>query len=115
MDANAWVERKITLDAAEEALLKLLRDAKDIPEEMSKSWRSFYPAGEDRRSNHRRADRDERRFDADAWPTGNEIRDALIKCHEAYDALKECFEQLPETIKKALDIPTMPLPKGEGF
>jgi hypothetical protein len=112
MDANQWVERKIAFDAAEDELLKLVKNAKDVAEEISSGWYPFYPTGEEPQAN--RKGRDRKGFNVDEWPAGNRIRDALVKCHEAYYALKDCFEQLPEPTKKALEIPAMPLPKGEG-
>jgi hypothetical protein len=111
MDANQWVERKIAFDTAEDALLKLVKNAKEIAEEMNSGWYPFYPTGEVLQPNHKRTGHDRKDFNVDEWPTGNRIRDALVKCHEAYHALKECFEQLPDLTRKALEIPTMPCPR----
>jgi hypothetical protein len=115
MDANQWVERKIAFDTAEDELLKLVKNVKEIAEEMSSAWYPFYPTGEAPRLNRKRPGRDSKGFNVDGWPSGNQIRDALVKCHDAYRALEECFQNLSEPTKKALDIPTMPSPKGEGF
>ena len=112
MDANGWVERKAAFDTAEDELLKLVKNAKEIAEDISSGWYPFYPSGETFQLN-RKSDR--KSFDVAGWPTGNQIREALVKCHQAYRELEECFHQLPEPTKKTLNILRMPSPTGEGF
>jgi hypothetical protein len=107
IDANEWVDRVIAFDAVKDELLILAQKAQEVSESLVANWQTFHPSGKPTPSNHRSGLTN---FTIEDWPSGAQIHDALDRCHQAYRALTDGFDELPENFRKALKLDGPPTP-----
>ena len=106
MDANGWVERLTAFDTAKKELLSLAKKV-DVVSKCLATWHEFHQSGKPAPSHHRSG---RTNFNVQDWPSGDQINDALDKCHQAYRALMEGFNGLSENDRKALKLDEPPAP-----
>jgi len=107
IDANEWVDRATAFDEAKEELLKLAQTAQEVSENLIANWHEFQSSEKPSSSNQRSGGAS---FNVEDWPSGAQVHDALDKCHQAYRALIEGFDELPENARKAFKLDRPPAP-----
>ena len=104
----AWVNAKERFDTARESLQQIGKQVFVTGERLAdRRWRDLHPAGEPYIQGYPTGNSE---FEANKWPTGEQIREALKVCHQAYRDLLKAFNALPQKEKKTLNLDRQPEP-----
>jgi hypothetical protein len=100
-----WTRTKVLYDAARVKLSNLVSETLSTLIALNQNWRNVWPKGTGWTNQYPKGQLD---FDFSVWPQGSVIKDALLECHAANQALIVAHLRLTPEERTVLNIQNVP-------
>ena len=100
-----WTRAKFRYDAVRVKLSNLVTEALSKLNALNQNWRNVWPRGMGWTSQYAKGQLD---FDFNVWPQGSVIKDTLLECHAANQALIAAYLRLTPEERTVLNIQNVP-------
>jgi hypothetical protein len=100
-----WTRTKVLYDAARVKLSNLVSETLSTLIALNQNWRNVWPKGTGWTNQYPKGQLD---FDFSVWPQGSVLKDALLECHAANQALIVAHLRLTPEERTVLNIQNVP-------